>query len=71
MDSGRCQLMAQRAGNEQQALVNQQNGNGCNGTKAQCGTLGFLQGVSVGSARSEAYGACMHAHGWTERQARY
>jgi hypothetical protein len=71
VESGRCQLMAQRAGNDQQALVNQQNVNGCTGTKAQCGTVCFLQGLSVGSARNEAYSARMQAHGWTAQQARY
>ena len=64
MDDGNCRLLAQNARNQQQALVNQQNANGCYGTKAQCGTLGFLQGVSVGAATNDAYGACMNARGW-------
>jgi hypothetical protein len=67
MDSGNCQLTAQQAGFSQQQLVNQQNATGCYGTKAQCGTLGFVQGVSVAAARNEAYASCMQSAGWAAR----
>lgn len=68
IDSGNCQLTAQQAGYGQQALVNQQNANGCYGTRGQCASLGFVQGMSVAAARNEAYTACMQAAGWMPRQ---
>lgn len=70
MDSGNCERAAQRAGYRQEALVNQENANGCRGTKFQCGAVGALQGMSIGNARNDAYAACMHSAGWAEQASR-
>lgn len=67
-DSGNCQLLSQQTGFQQQSLVNQQNVNGCYGTNAQCGTLGLLQGLTVGAAKIQAYQSCMQARGWSLQQ---
>ena len=64
MDIGSCTLVAQRAGNRQQELVNEQNAKGCNASNAKCGILGALQGIEIVSARNKTYNACMSAKGW-------
>ncbi len=64
VDNGRCRLVAQNFANQQQALVNQQNSNGCSGSSKQCGMLGLIQGIGINAASTNAYNACMNEHGW-------
>jgi hypothetical protein len=64
MDDGACRLTAQDYGNQQQGLVNQQGP--CYGTNKQCGWAAALNGVSVGQASQNAYGACMQSRGWMQ-----
>jgi hypothetical protein len=58
-------LVAQNAENQQQALVNSQNANGCTGKALLCGLLGGLQGLSVANARNQASAACLNSKGWS------
>jgi hypothetical protein len=67
MADGQCRMTAQNAGNQQQALNNQQNAvTPCYGNKG-CAATGFGQGLAVGAAINGTYANCMHSLGWIEQ----